>query len=106
MKKIDNARSSAFNKHFPEFRVIHNKWEHKKSNWITSGIIKPIEYRDNIYKQLKMCSPENPEHDLPTFNLKRHNDNLTQCISKAKKECYVHVFTKYRNDGMTTRDAS
>ncbi len=37
--------------------VKYNKYKHKKSKWITSGIIKPIQYRDNLYKKLKTTNP-------------------------------------------------
>ncbi len=34
--------------------VRFNKNKHKKSKWITSGLITPIKYRDNLYKKLKL----------------------------------------------------
>ncbi len=45
---IQNAKT----KHMPSKFVKWNKYKHKKSKWITSGIIKYIQYRDNLYKKL------------------------------------------------------
>ena len=104
-EKFENVLSSTFNKHFPERRVKFYKYRHKKSKWITSGILKSIEFRDNLYKQVKICSPENPGYDLLKFNLKRYNSYLTQCIRTAKKEYYIHEFTKNRNDIRKTWDS-
>ena len=84
-EQFENVLSSTFSKHFPERRVKFEKYRHKKSNWIISGILKSIEFRDNLCEQVKMCSPENPGYDLSKFNLKRYNSYLTQCIRAVKK---------------------
>ena len=46
--KFEEVLSASFNKHFPEKRVKANKSKHKLSPWITTGIIKSIEFRDNL----------------------------------------------------------
>ena len=35
-----------------------NKHKHKKSSWITAGIIKSIKFRDNLYRSVKQISPD------------------------------------------------
>ncbi len=40
-------------KHMTSKFVKYDKYKHKKSKWITSGIIKAIQHRDNLYKKLK-----------------------------------------------------
>ena len=98
-QKIETALSSTSNKHFPEQRVEFNKYQKQKSNRIASGLIKSIAFHDNIYKQVKVCSPEKPGYYHPKFNLKRYNGYLTQCIRTAKEEYHtcINEFTKYRN---------
>ena len=45
---------NAYEKHFQKNkRVRVNK--HKLSPWITTGLIKSIEFRDKLYKRLKSC---------------------------------------------------
>ena len=51
---------SAYEKHFPNKRVKVNKHKHKLSPWITTGLIKSIEFRDKLYKRLKSCPPGQP----------------------------------------------
>ena len=63
-----------------------------------SGILKSVEFRDKLYKRLKMCSPENSEHELLKYNLKIYNGYLNRCIRTAKKEFYHNEFNKYKND--------
>ena len=45
------------NKHFPTRRVKYNKYQHKKSTWITKGILHSIKFRDNLYRELKQTCP-------------------------------------------------
>ena len=83
--KFEEVLCASFNKHFPEKRIKVNKYKHKLSPWITSGIIKSIEFRDNLYKKLKACTTDSPEYELNQYNLKIYNGYLRQCIRAAKK---------------------
>ena len=42
--------------------VNFKKYKHKKSQWITNGLIKSIKFCDNLYKKLKLTSRESPEY--------------------------------------------
>ena len=81
-----------------------NKHKHKLSQWITTGLIKSIEFRDKLYKRLKSWPQDSPEHNRMEYNLKTYNGYLKQCIRTAKREYYVHEFTKYKNDIRKTWD--
>ena len=95
---------NTYERHFPPKRVKLNKYQHKLSNWITTGILKSIEFRDNLYKRLKLCPIESPEYETHKYNLKMYQGYLNQCIRTAKKEYYVNEFTKYKNDIRKTWD--
>ena len=77
--------SASFNKHFAEKRIKVNKYKHTLSPWITTGIIKSIEFRDNLYKKLKAYATGSPEYKLNLYNLKIYNGYLRQCIRAPKK---------------------
>ena len=102
--KFEEVLCVCFNKHFPEKRIKVNKYKHKLSPWITSGIIKSIEFRDNLYKKLKACTTDSPEYELNQYNLKIYNGYLRQCIRAAKKQHYTHEFAKYKNNIRKTWD--
>ena len=53
---FENLMQKSYQRHFPEKRVKFNKYQHKLSNWITTGILKSIEFRDNLYKRQVVCS--------------------------------------------------
>ena len=81
----------SYEKHFPEKRVKFNKHKHKWSYWITSGIVKSIEFRDKLYRRLNKLSTDSPDYELVKYNLKVYNRNLNQCIRKEKLLCpWIH----------------
>ena len=102
--EFEKIITKTYDKHFPEKRVKFNKYKHKRSNWITSGILKSIEFRDKLYKRLKICSPDNGEYDLLKHNLKIYNGYLNHCIRAAKKEFYHNEFNKHKSDIRKTWD--
>ena len=88
-RKFHDLVTESFERHFPKKRIKFNKYKHKLSPWITSGILKSIEYRDNIYKKLHRCPQNSPEYDLLGYNLKTYNSYLNKCIRNATKSHYV-----------------
>ena len=104
LKNFEKILSSYFDKHFPEKNIKVNKYRHKLSKWITSGIIKSIEFRDKLYKCLMTCEHKNPEYERLKHNLKVYNGYLNRCIWTAKKEYYANEFLKYKNDIRKTWD--
>ena len=53
-------------KHMTGKFVKFNKYKHKKSKWITYGILKSIRFRDNLYKKIEINEPgtEGTRHTL------------------------------------------
>ena len=48
--------NAAREKHMPRKRVKYKKKLHKKSKWITNGILRSINKKDMLYKTLKLIS--------------------------------------------------
>ena len=61
-----------------------NKHKHKKSLWVTNGIIKSIKKRDKLYAKLKTTTQGSSEYDIHKTNLKTYNRILRQSIKSAK----------------------
>ena len=83
--KFEKVLSTSFNKHFPEKRIKVDKYKHELSPWLAIGIIKSIEFRNNLYKKHKACTTDSPEYEMNQYNLKLYNGFLRQCIRAAKK---------------------
>ena len=50
---MHNILKSATKQHLAPKIVKFNKHRHKKSQWITQGIVKSISHRDKLYKQYR-----------------------------------------------------
>ena len=102
--KFEQIIMAAYEKHFPEKQVKFNKHKHKLSDWITSVILKSIEFRDNLYRCLTKLSAHSPDYELVKSNLKTYNRYLNLCIWNAKKDYHARKFTKYKGDIRKTWD--
>ena len=75
----------AIDKHMPLKTVKFDEYRHKKETWITSGILKSIRYKDELYKQHKITNPLIPQYNILKTNLKTYSTILKRNIRLAKK---------------------
>ena len=85
-------------KHFPVKLVKFDKHKHKKSKWITNGIIKSIKFRDSLYRRLKHTPSSDDLHSTLKTNLTTYNRILKTSIKHAKYLYYHDIFLKYKKD--------
>ncbi len=78
--------------------VKYDKYKHKGSKWITSGIIKSIQYRDNLYKKFKTTNPNSIQFAIHQNNLDAYNNILKKSIRLAKRNYYQTTFSKCKDD--------
>ena len=82
----------------PSKLVKFNKYNHKKSSWITQGLLKSIKYRDNVYQRLKLTDPNSANYDKININLKTYNGILKTSIRAAKQIYFELCFERFKND--------
>ena len=85
-------------KHIPAKSVKFHKHKHKKTEWITKGILKSIKYRDSLYKKIKLTQIGSVEYNTNRINLRTYNKILKRSIRIAKINYYSSCFNKYKND--------
>ena len=83
-------------------KVKFNKHKHAKSDWITQGIIKSIQFRDNLYVKLKQTQTNTLAYITEKTNLKTYNKILKRNIEHPKRIYYEHRFNKYKNVAKNT----
>ncbi len=88
----------AKNKHMPSKLIKFSKYKHKRSKWVTFGIIKSIQYRDNLYKKLRITDPTSIGYATLKTNLNTYNKILKNSIRLAKRSYYHTIFAKFKND--------
>ena len=95
---INDNLTKAIDRHLPVKVVKYNKHKHKKTKWITQGIINSIRYRDKLYKNLHNTPLNTDEYINKKINLTTYNRILKQNIRLAKKQYYEICFSNYKND--------
>ena len=90
---IHNRIQESLDKHMPLKNVKFNKYKHKKSGWITDGILISLKYRDKLYK-LKKAATTEIEYERLSTNLHTYNGILRKLIRDAKFHHYQHQFQK------------
>ena len=86
------------NLYMPLRKVKFNKKKHRKSLWITQGIIRSINFRNKLYQKLKTLNIDDPMYNTLHINLKTYNRILKKIIREAKKSYYETVLLKYKHD--------
>ena len=88
--------NQAKNKYMTSKLVKFNKYKHKKSTWITQGLLTSIRYRDKLYKQIKLTNPESSKYAILLVNLKTYNSILKTSVRKAKQLYYDKCFNNFK----------
>ena len=88
----------AKDKHLAMKSVRYQKKKHKKSKWITTGILNSINTKDGLYKTLLKTVTNNDDYRVAKANFKRYRDILRNSIKRAKMLYYKKTFNLYQND--------
>ena len=71
-----------------------NKYKHKKSTWITQGLLASIQHRDQLYKQIKLANPVSPEHEM--LLIRTYNVILKTSFRIAKQSYFETRFNQLK----------
>ena len=94
--------SKSQNKFITRKLVKYNKYKHKKSTWITQGLLISISYRDKLYKQALLTNPDLPEYQVLKINLKSYNVILKRSFRMEKEIYYETCFNRFKSDAKNT----
>ena len=84
--------------HFPVKNMKFNKYKHRKSKWVTKGILKSILFKDKLYVKLKATPVDDDQYESNLINFRTYNRILKQTIRSAKKQYYFSSFSKFKSD--------
>ena len=99
---LENILRNAVNKYIPLKKVKFNKYKHKRTRWITFGILKSIKFRDNLFKCLKQTLPNTLNYQNIKNNLTTYNRILKKLIRAAKANYYHSKFEQCKSDPKKT----
>ena len=95
---LENIINESKDKNLPIKSVKFNRYRHKISPWISSGILKSIKFRDRMYKKLKKTNPLSQNYQTLQNNFKDYCRILQKSIRLAKSTYYTSQFEKYKSD--------
>jgi hypothetical protein len=95
---LHDAITSAVETNMPTKYVKFNKHKHKKSKWITNGIIKSITFREKLHLRILRTPHDSPLYHQLKSNFKVYNKILKKMIRQAKMDYYQKQFKLFRND--------
>ena len=75
-----------------------DRYKHKKSNWITAGIIRSIKVRNKMYKVFKLTDITSSDFIIRKTNLRTYNTILRKTIIEAKKLYYNRLFLTHKTN--------
>ena len=91
--------ATAKDKHLPTKVVKFNRKKHKMATWMTNGILKPINTKDKLYKNLvKMNINEDVQYTTLKVEFTKFKNTLRRSIIAAKRLYYMRPFALYKND--------
>ena len=80
-------------------KCTYQKKLHKKSKWITNGILNSINKKDKLYKTLIQTDTNNTVlYERLKTEFKEYRGGLRKTIRKAKRDFYIHIYNRHKND--------
>ena len=93
VKSIGDAQK----KQIDSKRFKYSKYKHKKCKWITFGLLKSIEFRDNLYRELKKTPIDRDDYRNKKINLRTYNRIINRSKTYLKKRYYAEKFHQLKN---------
>ena len=101
---LENILCNLYDKHFPNKLVKFKKYKHKKSTWITVGILNSIKYKDKLYRNLKQTAQNDTSYNILQINIRAYKTILNKAIRDAKRIHYATMFDQFKTNTRKTWD--
>ena len=85
-------------KFIPTKTVKFDRHKHKKSKWITRGLLRSIKFRDKLYLKLKRTEANTALYRQLQINLQNYNCILKKLIRQTKMDYYNNKFDNLKSD--------
>ena len=85
-------------KQLPNKTIQFNKQKHMKTPWITRSIIKSFNFKNRLYKLLRVTPTNSLHYTTLKTNLQNYNKILKSSIRLAKKHYYLSNLQKCKGD--------
>ena len=93
-----NILTQAKQKCMPKKIVKFDKKKHKKSPWMTRGILNSINSKNKLYKTLLQTDPNSDMYSTLQTNYKAYKSLIRRSIMLAKRKYYCTTFNLHSNN--------
>ena len=84
--------------YMPGKTIKSHKHKHKKSKWITNGILNSIKFRDSMSKELQQTPRKSDRYNTLKTYLSTYNKIIKKSIREAKILYYTESFDRQKHD--------
>ena len=95
---LETILKETVNECMPSKVVKFDKRKHKKTPWITYGILRSINQRNKLYKKFKQAKPETEDYIIRKEAFIRYRSTLRKTMRTAKKTYYYNLFEQYKSN--------
>ena len=95
---LERTLKKVHNECFSERIVRFNDKKHKKTPWITTGILNSINRRNKLYRVLKQTKTDAISYATKKKNFNRYRNVLCKTIDFTKRKYYIHIFEQCQRD--------
>ena len=95
---IDREINRLKSQFLPTKKIRFNKYKHKKSPWITYGILNSLKNRDKKFQKWKMCIPDSTRYIALEAEYREYACLIDKLIRKSKHDYYSATFERYKGD--------
>ena len=79
-------------------QIKFNKFKHKKTPWITEGLLKSIKFRDKLYLKAKQPGLDDQECATLKVNIKTYNKIIKRLTRKLKRKFMANKLDQCKSD--------
>ena len=88
--------------HMQKKTVKFNRRKHKRDPWITFGILRSVNKKNNLYKTLKQTKMNSAIYETRKHRFNQYKNMLRKTITEAKKRYFSNQFGRYEGNGKKT----
>ena len=97
-KKIINSMET----HMQKKTVKFNRRKHKRDPWITFGILRSVNKKNQLYRTLKQTKMNLEIYEIRKQRFNQYKNTLRKTIKEAKKKYFSNQFGRYEGNGKKT----
>ena len=97
-KEIINSMET----HMQKKTVKFNRRKHKRDPWITFGILRSVNKKNQLYRTLKQTKMNLEIYEARKQRFNQYKNTLRKTIKEAKKKYFLNQFGRYEGNGKKT----